>query len=158
MTGIVMADYFVVHRRELHLDDLYIGNHTSAYWYTAGFNWRAPVAWYARFPRLFVPPQQPIIPPTLHRLTFSLSQLRAMGVWPLLPGFANQVRGASAAYGGWDNIFRINFFVGFGIAFVLHVALHTIFPAPGARGASSFVGERRAGVLAGGDGRIGGAF
>lgn len=50
MAGIVLADYFVVHRRELHLDDLYVGDHTSAYWYIAGFNWRAPVAWYATFP------------------------------------------------------------------------------------------------------------
>jgi nucleobase:cation symporter-1, NCS1 family len=49
MAGIVLADYFVVHRRELHLDDLYIGNRTSAYWYIAGFNWRAPVAWYVKF-------------------------------------------------------------------------------------------------------------
>jgi nucleobase:cation symporter-1, NCS1 family len=61
MTGIVIADYFVVHRRELHLDDLYIGNHTSAYWYTAGFNWRAPVAWYAN-----VPPPLPLSPPLCH--------------------------------------------------------------------------------------------
>jgi cytosine/uracil/thiamine/allantoin permease len=81
-----------------------------------------------------------------------------MGVWPLLPGFANQVRGTStSAYTGWDNIFRINFFVGFGIAFVVHVTLHAIFLAPGARGASSFVGERKLGVLADGDHRVGGA-
>ena len=76
-----------------------------------------------------------------------------MGVWPLLPGFAHQVRGISA-YGGWDNIFRINFFVGFGIAFVVHVALNAVFPAPGARGGSSFVGECKLGVLADGDDRF----
>ncbi|ERF70196.1 hypothetical protein EPUS_00384 [Endocarpon pusillum Z07020] len=115
MAGILLADYFLVHRRELHLDDLYIGNHSSAYWYTAGFNWRAPVAW-------------------------------AMGVWPMLPGFARQVRGVSA-YNGWDNIFRINFFVGLGIAFAVHAVLHAVFPAPGGRGSSPF-GERRHGVLA----------
>ena len=57
MAGILLADYFLVHRRELHLDDLYIGNHSSAYWYTAGFNWRAPVAWYAKSlpPSSFLP-------------------------------------------------------------------------------------------------------
>ncbi len=124
MAGIVIADYFVVHRRELHLDDLYIGNDTSAYWYTAGFNWRAPVAWYASLP-----------PPCLSPFTLPLSAVlvqfaltfprvhRAMGVWPLLPGFARQVRGISD-YSGWDNIFRINFFVGLGIAFIVHAVLH----------------------------------
>ncbi|KAF7510903.1 hypothetical protein GJ744_005733 [Endocarpon pusillum] len=115
MAGILLADYFLVHRRELHLDDLYIGNHSSAYWYTAGFNWRAPVAW-------------------------------LMGVWPMLPGFARQVRGVSA-YNGWDNIFRINFFVGLGIAFAVYAVLHAVFPAPGGRGSSPF-GERSHGVLA----------
>lgn len=69
-----------------------------------------------------------------------------MGVWPLLPGFARQVRGISD-YSGWDKIFRINFFVGLGIAFIIHSVLHGIFPAPGARGSSSF-GESKRGVLA----------
>ena len=45
MSGIMIADYFFVRRRQLHLTDLYIGNRTSAYWYTAGFNWRSIVAW-----------------------------------------------------------------------------------------------------------------
>lgn len=64
----------------------------------------------------------------------------------MLPGFARQVRGVSA-YHGWDNIFRINFFVGLGIAFAVHAVLHAVFPAPGGRGSSPF-GERRHGVLA----------
>lgn len=45
MIGVLLADYFVVRHRSLHLADLYIGNQTSAYWYTAGFNFRACVAW-----------------------------------------------------------------------------------------------------------------
>ena len=64
----------------------------------------------------------------------------------MLPGFARQVRGTSS-YSGWDNIFRINVFVGLGIAFTVHVVLHAIFPAPGGRGSSPF-GERRHGLLA----------
>jgi cytosine/uracil/thiamine/allantoin permease len=69
-----------------------------------------------------------------------------MGFWSLLPGFVRQVRG-TYNYSGWDNIFRINFFVGFGIAFTVHAVLHAIFPAPGGRGGSPF-GERKQGVLA----------
>jgi nucleobase:cation symporter-1, NCS1 family len=42
---IVLADYFLVRRRSLDLDAL-TAQH-SAYWYRAGFNWRALVAWAA---------------------------------------------------------------------------------------------------------------
>lgn len=45
MTGLLLADYFVIHRRRLHLSDLYIGDASSAYWYTWGINWRAVVSW-----------------------------------------------------------------------------------------------------------------
>jgi nucleobase:cation symporter-1, NCS1 family len=45
MTGILIFDYFLVRRCQLHKGDMYRGDKTSAYWYTAGFNWRAIVAW-----------------------------------------------------------------------------------------------------------------
>lgn len=45
MTGIIISDYFLVRKRELHVGDLYRGDSSSAYWYFAGFNWRAILAW-----------------------------------------------------------------------------------------------------------------
>jgi NCS1 family nucleobase:cation symporter-1 len=45
MTGILIFDYFLVRKHELHQGDMYLGNSSSAYWYTAGFNWRAIFAW-----------------------------------------------------------------------------------------------------------------
>ncbi|KAI9807843.1 MAG: hypothetical protein M1825_005148 [Sarcosagium campestre] len=45
MTGIFVSDYFLVRKQQFHLSDLYVGNSTSAYWYTFGLNWRAVVAW-----------------------------------------------------------------------------------------------------------------
>ncbi|KXS99793.1 hypothetical protein AC579_9448 [Pseudocercospora musae] len=45
MTGIVIGDYFLVRRQDYHLGDLYSGTSASAYWYTAGFNWRGIIAW-----------------------------------------------------------------------------------------------------------------
>jgi len=42
VAGIMICDYFVIRRRTLHLDDLYLRN--GAYEYSAGFNWRAIVA------------------------------------------------------------------------------------------------------------------
>ncbi len=47
MAAILVADYFLVRHQELHVADLHVGNSSSAYWYTAGFNWRAILAWCA---------------------------------------------------------------------------------------------------------------
>ncbi len=44
MTGMMVASYLVVSRRKINVDDLFQGDHNSIYWFTAGFNWRAPVA------------------------------------------------------------------------------------------------------------------
>ena len=45
MTGILISDYFLFRKQKLRIDDLYIGNDDSAYWYFKGFNWRAFTAW-----------------------------------------------------------------------------------------------------------------
>lgn len=45
MTGILISDYFFVRKQKLRIDDLYVGNEDSAYWYFKGFNWRAFTAW-----------------------------------------------------------------------------------------------------------------
>ncbi|KAL8656715.1 MAG: hypothetical protein Q9210_000056 [Variospora velana] len=111
MIGVLLADYFAVRRGALHLADLYIGNPTSAYWYTAGFNFRAVVAW-------------------------------AMGLWPLLPGFVPTVRGEEE-YSGWNNLVRLNVFIGLTVAFVVHLGLHTVFPTRGSKGDSPFVNTDR---------------
>lgn len=44
MTGMMAANYLIVSKRKLKVDDLYRGNNSSIYWYTAGINFRAPVA------------------------------------------------------------------------------------------------------------------
>jgi len=43
--GIVAADYFVVRRRQLEVEELF--QTRGAYWYRAGINWMAVVAWAA---------------------------------------------------------------------------------------------------------------
>ncbi|KAF2087333.1 hypothetical protein K490DRAFT_42127 [Saccharata proteae CBS 121410] len=45
MTGIIVSDYFLVRGGEYHVGDLYIGDKSSAYWYTWGFNFRGFGAW-----------------------------------------------------------------------------------------------------------------
>ncbi|KIK36197.1 hypothetical protein CY34DRAFT_109627 [Suillus luteus UH-Slu-Lm8-n1] len=44
-TGILLADYFVVRRCVIKLEDCYIGDKRSIYWYRNGIHWRAPLAW-----------------------------------------------------------------------------------------------------------------
>ncbi|KAI5308078.1 hypothetical protein KEM55_006634 [Ascosphaera atra] len=45
MIGIMISSYLIVNRRKLKIDDLYIGDKSSIYWYNFGCNWRALVAW-----------------------------------------------------------------------------------------------------------------
>ena len=45
MIGLMIASFIVIYRFRLKVDDLYVGNPSSIYWFSYGFNWRAPVAW-----------------------------------------------------------------------------------------------------------------
>ncbi|KAI5290969.1 hypothetical protein KEM54_006838, partial [Ascosphaera aggregata] len=38
MAGIMVSSYIVVNRRKIKIDDLYVGNESSIYWYTYGFS------------------------------------------------------------------------------------------------------------------------
>lgn len=42
--GVMLADYFVVRKRKLDVDALYVAGRTSDYWYTGGFNIAAMIA------------------------------------------------------------------------------------------------------------------
>ncbi|KAJ7818270.1 putative uracil permease [Mycena leptocephala] len=44
-TGVMLADYLVVRRGIIKLEDCYIGDSSSLYWYNGGFHWRALFAW-----------------------------------------------------------------------------------------------------------------
>lgn len=44
MTGIMLSDYLVIRRRKLKIEDLYVGDKSSIYWYRNGFHWRAILA------------------------------------------------------------------------------------------------------------------
>ncbi|KAM0220574.1 hypothetical protein ACHAPA_004005 [Fusarium lateritium] len=45
MTGLMVAHYNLVAKAKVNVDDLFVGNKESIYWYTMGINWRAFVAW-----------------------------------------------------------------------------------------------------------------
>lgn len=42
----MLADYHLVRQRKLKVNDLYRGDASSIYWFSYGFNWRAPVAFF----------------------------------------------------------------------------------------------------------------
>lgn len=44
MTGLMISSYFVVNKRKIKVEDLFVGNNSSIYWYTSGINWRAAIA------------------------------------------------------------------------------------------------------------------
>jgi len=43
----MLADYHVIRRAKLKLNDLYTGNSSSIYWFNKGVNWRAIVAFFS---------------------------------------------------------------------------------------------------------------
>jgi NCS1 family nucleobase:cation symporter-1 len=51
MTGLMISSYFIVNKRKINIDDLFVGNKNSIYWYSWGINWRAIVA--AGTPQVF---------------------------------------------------------------------------------------------------------
>ncbi|KAK1463054.1 hypothetical protein CCUS01_08459 [Colletotrichum cuscutae] len=45
MTGLMISSYLIVNKSKANVDHLYRGDSGSIYWFSYGFNWRAPVAW-----------------------------------------------------------------------------------------------------------------
>ncbi|KAF6830349.1 ncs1 nucleoside transporter [Colletotrichum plurivorum] len=47
MTGVMLADYYLIRGRRLRLTHLYEASSAGVYWFRGGVNWRAPAAWVA---------------------------------------------------------------------------------------------------------------
>ncbi|KAJ5288655.1 Allantoin permease [Penicillium angulare] len=45
MTGLMISSYFFVNKGKIKVEDLFIGDSSSIYWYTWGVDWRAVVGW-----------------------------------------------------------------------------------------------------------------
>ncbi|KAJ0298280.1 hypothetical protein COL5a_002825 [Colletotrichum fioriniae] len=45
MTGLMISSYLFVNKSKVNVDHLYRGDSGSIYWFSCGYNWRAPVAW-----------------------------------------------------------------------------------------------------------------
>lgn len=92
--GILIADYFVIRKKNLDLGGLY--RPEGPYWYSLGFNMRAIIALVA-------------------------------GILPCGPGFIGTVSKVDVG-AFWMQMYDYAWFISFGIAFVVYVALMTIAP------------------------------
>ncbi|KAI9730557.1 MAG: hypothetical protein M1834_005798 [Cirrosporium novae-zelandiae] len=45
MVGLMITSYLIINQKKIKVEDLYLGNSDSIYWYTWGVNWRAVIAW-----------------------------------------------------------------------------------------------------------------
>ncbi|KAK5205416.1 hypothetical protein LTR41_008870 [Exophiala xenobiotica] len=115
-TGVMLADYHLVRRRKLKLNDLYTGNSSSIYWFNKGVNWRAPVA--------FMSGVWPLIPGLVGTVNSSTS-----------PSFT-----------GWIRLYNLTFIVGLAMSFGVFWALNFFFPPPGLGEEAPFVDEVLSGM------------
>jgi NCS1 family nucleobase:cation symporter-1 len=49
LTGVMMADYYIIRRQRIEVSQLYTGSPEGAYWFNYGFNWRAIISWVVCF-------------------------------------------------------------------------------------------------------------
>ncbi|KAK2813279.1 hypothetical protein FQN50_000593 [Emmonsiellopsis sp. PD_5] len=103
--GIMLADYHLIRRQKLKLNDLYMGNASCIYWFWRGINWRAVVA--------FVAGMWPLFP----GLIASVNS-------PSTPS-------PSPSRTGWLRLFNLTFFAGLGISFVSMTVICYLSPPPG---------------------------
>ncbi|KAK7900078.1 hypothetical protein LTR67_003824 [Exophiala xenobiotica] len=115
-TGVMLADYHLVRRRKLKLNDLYTGNSSSIYWFNKGVNWRAPVA--------FMSGVWPLIPGLVGTVNSSTS-----------PSFT-----------GWIRLYNLTFIVGLAMSFGVFWVLNFFFPPPGLGEEAPFVDEVLSGM------------
>ncbi|OJD20027.1 hypothetical protein AJ78_00043 [Emergomyces pasteurianus Ep9510] len=113
LTGIMLADYHLVRRQKLKLDDLYTGDPEGIYWYWHGLNWRALVA--------FISGMWPLFP----GLIASVNNITH-------PSLEN-----------WVKIFNLTFVVGLGISFASMTVICHVWPPPGLGEEAPFVDVRQ---------------
>ncbi|KAF9890513.1 hypothetical protein FE257_005918 [Aspergillus nanangensis] len=100
-TGIMLADYHLVRRYKLKMDDLYTGDSSSIYWFRSGVNWRAFVT--------FVAAMWPLLPGLVATVNSSTGR----------------------QWTGWIRLYNLTFLVGLAMSFFMFWALNRLFPVKG---------------------------
>lgn len=122
----MLADYHVIRKAKLKVNDLYTGNSSSIYWFNKGVNWRAIVAFLAG-----VWPLLRKTNPEVMRMRSNISFLAG------LVGTVNDITDPN--FVGWIRLYNLTFIVGLMISFVVFWALNWGFPPPGLGEEAPFV-------------------
>lgn len=113
MTGMMAANYLVVNRCKLNVDDLFRGDEDSTYWYWKGLNWRAPISVSQSVPESSLNPN---------------SVQWIVGVVPCLPGFVAAVNTSVTVTDGATEFYYLNYLYGFLVSALVYSLLHFVFP------------------------------
>ncbi|EPE03023.1 ncs1 nucleoside transporter family protein [Ophiostoma piceae UAMH 11346] len=100
-TGVMLADYHVLRKHKLRINELYIGDPSSHYWFNHGFNWRAFVAFFSG------------VWPLLPGLAASVNSYTG-------PNWTN-----------WTRLYNLTFIVGVAISFSVYLVLNYFSPVSG---------------------------
>lgn len=117
-SGVMLADYHVVRQHKLKLNELYVGNSSSIYWFRSGFNWRAFAA--------FTAGMWPLL------RTYRTAHLRGKRSNIHIAGLVATVNAyTDAKWTGWIRLYNLTFLVGVAISFSVFIGLCYLFPVPG---------------------------
>jgi NCS1 family nucleobase:cation symporter-1 len=97
----MLADYHVLRMHKLRVNELYIGDSSSHYWFNHGLNWRAFVAFFSG------------VWPLLPGLAASVNGYTG-------PNWTN-----------WTRLYNLTFLVGLAISFVVFLVLNYLSPVSG---------------------------
>ncbi|ORY23825.1 permease for cytosine/purines, uracil, thiamine, allantoin-domain-containing protein [Naematelia encephala] len=98
--GVQLAEFFFIRKRHIKLEDLYIGNSRSIYWYWHGFNWRSYSSFF-----LGLVPTLPGFIMAVHDPAISTDN-------------------------PWIKMYHLGFLLGLVVSFSTHMAISTVFPPP----------------------------
>lgn len=120
----MLADYHIIRRRKLKVNDLYCGDSSSIYWYHGGFNWRAPVA--------FIMGAWPMLRKFLLKKPQVYTESLECFLTVIIAGLVASVNASTdASWVGWIRLYNLTFIIGLAIAFAVFLGLNLAIPPPG---------------------------
>jgi NCS1 family nucleobase:cation symporter-1 len=126
VSGIMLADYHVIRKAKLKVNDLYNGTSSSIYWFNKGINWRAIVSFLAG------------VWPLLRKKSHEVVRIRSnISILAGLVGTVNSI--TDPGFVGWIRLYNLTFIVGLTISFVVFWTLNWCFPPPGLGEEAPFV-------------------
>lgn len=103
IAGVMICDYYVVRKGYLSITDLYSANKSSPYYYTAGFHWRAYLAYVCGI---------------------------LINIVGFVGAVEEPTKGRNTAPMGAQYIYNLNYFMGFIVAAIVYWGLCKVSPVP----------------------------